>query len=160
MYTGEWTIVDTSGASAISFSSFLDIDQKSTADTLTYPIEEGSFASYNKIMKPKELTVTLATQGDESLFDFMLAQLEYYTNSAIVLSVMTPAAFYDNQTLTSYNYRRSQTDGAGLLIVTLNFIEVKSVHNQVSGSGISSPKNPTSASTVNRGQVQTSEYTL
>lgn len=151
----EWTLLDERGATAITFTSFIDIDVRNEGQALSYPVEEGGFANYNKVQSPLNIRVTLAVQGDEEDFDYTIYKLDEYTEGAVKLSVSTPATLYEDMTLESYSHKRTRENNAGLLTVELNLVEVREVRTQVSTTVITKPKNPTSASAENTGKTQT-----
>ncbi|MDR2077041.1 MAG: hypothetical protein LBP61_08975 [Desulfovibrio sp.] len=153
---GEWTLLDEYGETAVSFTSFLDVDIKNDGQALSYPVELGGFANYNKVESPLEIRVTLAAQGSESDFEYILFQLEDYKREAVKLVVVTPSALHGSMTLESYSYKRGRESGAGLLAVELSLIEVREVETQVTTTVITKPKNPTSAGKTDTGKTQTS----
>lgn len=155
----DWTLLDESGASAVTFTSFLGIDFRSEGQALSYPIEDGGFANYNKVDSPLEIRVTLATQGDDADFEHILNKLDEYAHNAVTLSISTPSALYEGMTLETYSYRRNRESGAGMLTVELTLVEVREVETQVTTTTISKPQNATSSSKVNTGKTQAQEQT-
>ena len=155
MLQQQWTILDEGGRTAVNFTSFIDIDYKNDGKALEYPVEEGSFASYNKTQNSMEIRVTLATQGTDAEFNDILAKLEDYQKKAVKLSIATPSDFYDGFTLESMSYTRKVDQNARMLTVELAFKEVREVQTQVSTVAISKPKNPTSAGKKQTGKAQT-----
>lgn len=151
---GEWTILDEAGATALTFTSFVDIDFRSQGQALSYPIEEGGFANYNKVTSPLDISVTLATQGSDSDFEYILNKLDEYRQKAVKLAVSTPSALYEGMTLESYSYKRTREAGAGMLAVELSLVEVREVETQATAPVITRPKNPTSADNANTGKTQ------
>lgn len=154
---GEWTLLDETGATAITFTSFIDIDYRNEGQALSYPVELGGFANYNKTQTPLDIRVTLATQGSDADFEYILFKLDEYQNEAVKLSVSTPSALYENMTLEAYSYKRSRESNAGLLTVELSLVEVREVQTQVTTTVITKPRNPTSAGNTNTGKTQTQE---
>ena len=152
-----WTLLDTQGETALIFHSFLDFDYQNEGQAADYPIEEGSFASYNKTASPAEIRVTLGMQGGASELDRALNRLDEYQRGALLLTVATPSALYKNMTLESCNYKRSQEENAGMLTVELTLKEIREVKTQVTTTVITKPKNPTSKGKANTGTTQTKE---
>jgi hypothetical protein len=154
VYGGEWTLLDERGGSAVAFTSFLDIDLKNAGQALSYPIEEGSFANYNKVESPLDMRVSLATQGTDADFEYILTKLDEYKREAVKLSVATPARLYESLTLETYSYKRGREAGAGILTVELTLVEVREVETQVTTTVVTKPKNPTSSGKANTGKTQ------
>ncbi|MDL2315517.1 hypothetical protein LJC59_00340 [Desulfovibrio sp. OttesenSCG-928-A18] len=150
----EWTLLDEGGGTAVVFTSFIGMDLRSDGNALTYPVEQGSFADYNKVDSPQEIKVTLGLQGAEADFEAALAKLDEYQKEAVKLAVATPARHYDSMTLEGYAYSRSQERNAGMLAVELTLVEVREVETQVTTTVVTKPKNPTSASKENTGKAQ------
>jgi hypothetical protein len=149
-----WTILDEGGRPGVKFTSFIDIDLSAEAKVLEYPIEEGSFASYNKTQQPTAIRVTLAAQGSNLELNDMLSKLKDYKEKAVKLSILTPSDFYEGYALEGFSYKRERTQNANMLAVELAFKEVREVKTQVTTQAISKPKNPTSAGKVDTGRTQ------
>ena len=154
MISEQWTITDEGGATAVQFTSFIDIDVRNEGQALSYPVEEGGFMNYNKVQTPLDIWVTLATQGTEADFEAILDKLDEFQRDPIKLFVVTPSAMYGPVTLEAYSNKRTRESGAGQLTVELNFVEVREVQTQVTTTVISKPKNPTSSSKTNTGKTQ------
>lgn len=155
----EWTLLDANGASAVSFTSFIDISYRNEGQVLSYPVEEGGFVNYNKTQMPLDISVTLSTQGSNEDFEGILAKLDTYQKEAVTLSVSTPSAFYDNMTLRGYSYKRSNDANAGLLTVELSLVEVRTVKSLSLQANISQIINPTSSDLISTGKKQVQDAT-
>jgi len=153
----QWAILDEKGGSAVSFTSFIDLDYKNEGQALEYPIEEGSFATYNKIQNSMELRVTIAIQGTDADFNDLLSKLQDYQAKAVKLSIATPSDFYEGFTLEGLTYKRTVENNAHMLTVELTFKEVREVKTQVTTGVITKPRNPSSASKQDTGKTQTQE---
>ena len=151
----QWAILDESGGAAVNFTSFIDLDYQNEGKALEYPIEEGSFASYNKTQNSMELRATVAIQGLDADFNDLLSKLEDYQEKAVKLSIATPSDFYEGFTLETMNYKRTVENNAHMLTVELVFKEVREVKTQVATGVATKPKNPTSAKKVDTGKTQT-----
>ncbi len=146
----DWTLWDERGNTAVSFTSFFDIDVRNEGQALSYPIEDGSFANYNKVDSPLQIRVSLGFQGDETEFEYILERLDEYKKGSSILDVVTPSTIYSYMTLESYSYKRAKDGNAGMLTVELVLVEVRQVRVQV--TTISNPRNSTSTSKENTGQ--------
>jgi len=151
-----WAIINEEGESALTFTSFIDLDVRNEGQALSHPIEEGGFANYNKVRSPLDIRVTVAAQGDEAEFRQILDALDEYQSGAIKLFVSTPSAYYGPVTLQSYMSRRTRESGAGQLTVELIFVEVREVKTRV--TTITKPRNPSSADRVDTGKTQAQPY--
>jgi hypothetical protein len=153
----QWAILDEKGGAALSFTSFIDLDYKNEGKALEYPIEEGSFASYNKTRNSMELRATVAREGTDADFNDLLSKLEDYQKKAVKLSIATPSDFYEGFTLEGLTYKRTVENNAHMLTVELIFKEVREVRTQVTTGVVTKPRNPTSASKQDTGKTQTRE---
>lgn len=153
---GDWTLLDKYGLTAVSFTSFIDIDIRNEGKALSYPVELGGFANYNKVQSPLGVGLTLAIQGDADDFAYILYQLDEYKKDAVKLTVVTPPAVYESMTLESYSHMHSRENNAGMLTVELSLVEVREVETQVTTTVVTKPKNATSAANTNTGKTQTS----
>lgn len=148
--------MDETGRSFVKFTSFISLDVRNEGKALSYPIELGSFANYNKVQSPLDIRVSLAIQGTETEFQDAILRLNKFQKEAEKLYVVTHGKIYENMTLESYSYTRKADRGAYLLIVDLDLVEVREVATQVTTTVISKPRNPTSASKKDEGQKNSS----
>lgn len=142
------------GGQLVQFTSVISVDVLNEGQALSYPIEEGSFMSYNKVQSPLDIQVTLAKMGLPFEFADILKTLDKYQAEALKLMVVTPSAFFDSMTLESYAHRHDQRRNSNMLTVDLHLIEVKEVQSQTTNVEVSSPKNQTSAGKTNMGKQQ------
>ena len=92
-----------------------------------YPIENGSFVSYNKVEMPASSNVTLCLSASESEKSYFLDWLESKCISATLLTVVTPDKNYIDHTLEKYSYQRNSKSGASLLIVDLSLRQIRQI---------------------------------
>jgi hypothetical protein len=122
-----------------------------------FPVEGGSFASYNKVEMPANPVVTLAFAGTESERTTFLAAIDKVAISTQLCTVITPEAVYDNYTIDRYRYQRRAVRGATLLMVEVSLKQVRDVVASFSTaevSPITNPQNPSATSAVNSGMTQ------
>lgn len=147
-----WNIVTEAGTTAITFTSFLAFSSSQEGQVVSYPVERGSFATYNKVQSPGSFTVSLGQQGDAIELQTTLTELQALKDNPTLVHIICPERQYGPVSLESFNYSRTLDSGAGMLIVELTFIEVLEVETQVSVT-ISGPRNPTSVGNVNTGKT-------
>lgn len=146
-------------ANSLGFGSTLSVnafDYGKETRVSDFPVERGEFASYNKVEMPGEPTVTFAFEGSESDRTSFLDAIDTACLSTDLYSVVTPEVTYVDYTLQSYNYRRTASAGAYLLIVELRLKEVRQVSAQFAQSQgqISDPSTPSAAAQTVTGKVQ------
>ena len=152
--TQHWALITDKGTTAVTFDSMLSIDVKNENKLLSSPVEESGFASYNKVASPLDIYVELAASASESGHAALLAALDKLASGTELVSLVTPDQEYRHLNIESYSTKRTAAEGATLLVAELHLLEVRQVKVQVSQAAIRSPKRATSASAVDRGQVQ------
>lgn len=121
-----------------------------------FPIERGSFGSFNKVELPATPTVTMAMSGTESDRKAFLTALDSAVKSTDLYSVVTPEATYLNYSLERMAYQRRAERGATLLIVDISLREIREVSARYAKSKIVSPKQADAAPKQDGGKVQPS----
>lgn len=153
-----WTILDEQSLPVVTFTSFLSLDSDNTSKITNYTSEKGTFSSYNKIVAPDELAVTLAIQGNAAEIQDAIAILDTLRKEPQKVSIVSPYKEYKWFSLESYSYSFNQSQGVNLLIAAMNFKQVNEVEAIYTNS-IKYPKNPSAASAVNGGKKQGKELT-
>ncbi len=153
-----WTILDEQSLPVLSFTSFISLDSDNTSKITNYTSEKGTFSSYNKIVAPDELAVTLAIQGNAAEIQDAIAILDTLRKEPQKVSIVSPYKEYKWFSLESYSYSFNQSQGVNLLIAAMNFKQVNEVEAIYTNS-IRYPKNPSAASAVNGGKKQGKELT-
>lgn len=154
-----WGVFDQNGKEVLFPDSFLGIDYRNEARVSNYPQEKGAFASYNKVETPYDCRVQMAIGADKAGRTAFLETLESLRKGLDLLTVVTPEVSYTSANLQSYNYRRTSQNGVSMLVVELDFIEIRvTAEAQFSGE-VESPKEPSAADPVSDGQVQATEPT-
>lgn len=148
-----WTILDEQSLPVLSFTSFLSLDSDNTSKITNYTSEKGTFSSYNKIIAPDDLAVTLAIQGNAAEIQDAIAVLDTLRKEPQKVSIVSPYKEYKWFSLESYSYSFNQTDGLGLLITNMSFKQVNEVEAIYTNS-IKYTKNPSANSVVNGGKKQ------
>lgn len=146
---GNWTINNASGERVVEFTSFISMDFRDEYTVVTGPVEEGSFASYNKVASPLEIDCSLGIEGDDNTLNTALDALNLLAASTDIVSLVTPETEYYNLNLKSVSYRRRREDGLGVLWLDLKLIEVRQVEAQYTNVKLAEKKN--------RGKVQPKE---
>lgn len=154
----EWNLLYTEdGEAAVFFDSMLGVEVSTENQVAQEPVEQGSFASYNKSASPRQVKVTLARSGDGYDHDEIICALDELCSGTDLLTLITPAQEYEGYNLESYNYRRSETNGVQLLVVELSLVEIRQVESQATTTVDVKPaqaKNKSDASKANTGKTQ------
>jgi hypothetical protein len=144
-----------------SVRSTISFEHNKSANVSDFPIERGSFASYNKVELPAEAKVTLALSATDSRQQAFLALIDGAVISNDLYSIVTPQAVYVDYSIISRNYTRFADAGVNLLVVDLVLKQIRQVSPKFTESTpIESPKNPEDGGKVDNGKVQPKQSTL
>lgn len=136
----EWYLMDEDGGTPVAFTSFISMELRAEGKVVSAPVEEGSFASYNKVSSPLSIKCTLGIMGDDAELQAALHVLSILQEDTLLLSLVTPNAEYENLNLVSYNYQRRREDGLGVLYVELQLEEIRQVTVQYTNAELSPRK--------------------
>ncbi len=167
-----WGIIDAKYNFQIDADSFVSMTFDHDMQVSDFPVEQGSFESYNKVHKPYSGTVSLAKGGNESDRTHFLIQLKNALASLMSLYILVPEGTAGPVTLTSYSYERAAHKGATLLIAHIRFEQIRisppvaygaptttvpaSAKTLTTSTGLPDPtavQNPTAAAGVSLGRV-------
>lgn len=141
---------------AIIPDSFVGIDFRGEARVSDYPVEQGAFASYNKVQTPEELRIKLACANEAMSRGDFLDQLEAMKQGVDLYDLSTPDVLYERYTLTHYDYTRRSNNGVSMIIAECRFEEVRqtgsATYSSANGSSIQS-NSPSANDPVNSGTV-------
>lgn len=144
----QWGLVDAnSGANIVEFDSFISCEVNDEKQVVEEAVEEGSFASYNKVDDPIEIKAILAKTGTTADLQDALDTIKSYADSTELVNLVTPTYEYESLNIERYNYELKQEIGRGVLYVEFYLLEIREV-----GSEYTNVKIP---ETQNRGSVQT-----
>ena len=163
-FSAQWGIFDENGNSFTGLGqSFIGAIQ--SVETLGYnkstmvsdfPVENGGFASYNKVEMPGLIAVTLSITGGSSDRTQFITEIERAINETSLFTVTTPEIQYLDYTIERYNYIRTSRKNVTMLSVELFMKQIRqvSVFTTANGNNIVNPTNPSSSSVREGGQVQ------
>lgn len=133
------------------------VDYSKETRVSDFPIERGSFASYNKVEQPASPTVTLCLTGSEKNRRTFLEAIDKACKSTDLYSVVTPEVTYVNYSVERYDYSRRSSKGATLLIVDITLREIRQVSAQYTQSNkgqVDQPKEAGATPQADNGKVQ------
>ena len=130
-----------------SFRSFKITDTSKVSD---FPVEEGAFATYNKVSKAYRTEIELAVSDQPYRRTAFLTQLMSVRKSLDLMHIVTQDYIYLNATLESYITSRVTKGGVGQVVAHLSFIEVRQVAAQY---GVAKVRSAGAAKVANSGNV-------
>ena len=160
-----YTIAGEDGSAIISFKTLLKAEYKSNGAVVFEPIEQNSFATYNKTTEPKEFYFEVALQLPDNDFGMALSTLEELKKGTDVFSFVTPFTEYSSLSLEGYS--TTFETSTSMMIIGLQckeIIEVEQGYTNVTVTdatpiGESDSKNPDNTDTTNTGMTGSSTPT-
>lgn len=150
-------------------------DFKQSYTVANYPVEPGSFETYDKVTMPFEVRMRFSVGGSDLDRQSLLDTIDAIAGDLNLYDFVSPEATYSSVNITHYDYSRKGQAGAGLLVIDVWGVQVRtdataqfssSTDNQPStGAGsisikpISSPSDPSASSQVSNGNVLPSTST-
>ena len=145
-----------SSTKAIEVASVVAMDIAGSADVSDYPIEQGSFVSYNKVILPDVFQFRIAQDGQEASRTYFLDWLQRAKNGLDVFDVVCPEFVYPNATLIRYTIRRTAESGASMVTADCVFQQVRDKPAKYSSSQTEKPENEESTPVVQVNPVPSS----
>lgn len=134
--------------------SVLEMNYTSESEATSEPIEKGNFASFYKTNSPDTISLVFSFNSDDARQNAALDKIEERKKSYELISILTPTHLYEDMTILTYSYSRSNSDGMTLLVLQVDFQKVKQV---AINTGVAQYKNVTSASKKNTGKKQATD---
>lgn len=140
-----------------TLQSTLSFEFLKEARVADFPIEAGSFASYNKVEMPANPVVSIAVSGSVDDRAQFLEAVDKACKSTDLYNILTPEVTYINYSLERYVYQRRANNGATLLIVDISVKEIREVSATFATvTPIAAPQSASAANQIDNGMVQTS----
>jgi hypothetical protein len=165
LFTGpKWGIFSPSGVSVLTGDSVVGVDYRREWRISDYPMEQGGFASYDKVTEPFDVRVKFSNAGHGTLLSSILSggligslltgstpgvtnrrafltALDTASASLDLYTVVTPEFSYQDCNIVHYDYRRETHRGATVIEIDVWLRQVR----QVASKAFTTP--PASATT-------------
>jgi hypothetical protein len=144
----QWGVFDTTGNPALgNFDSVLEFTYSRRYDISTYPVQAGSFASYNKVIQPFEIELRFSASGTQQSRAAFLGRLEELVASTDLYAVVTPEISYTDCNPTHFDVHRRGGQGAYWLAdVSLYLVQVLQSTPQYTTTAVNLPNAQNGAS--------------
>lgn len=113
------------GQLVIQFETFVGIDFRQGYAIADFPLEPNAFESYDKVELPFDARIRFASGGSEEVRQALLDSVAAAAKSLDKYTIVTPEVVYRNVNIQHYDYRRTATNGAGVIQVELWFLEIR-----------------------------------
>lgn len=140
------------GFPIIEADSVVTLDYKQDWTVSDYPVEQGAFETYDKVEMPFDVRIRFSAGGSETNRFALLQSIADIADGVTLLDVVTPEQVYPDVTIYHYDYRRTSTNGVGLLQVDVWCREIR----VTTTTAFSNTQNPQSSSPQGNGNVQSS----
>lgn len=151
--SGVWGLYKADGT-LIQADSVVSLDFKGISKVSEVPLQSGSFAAYNKVQMPDLETLRLVKTGTDSARNQFLLAIDAAKKSTDLYSIVTPEKTYIDATIEEYSYKRTAQDGVSMLIVDINFKQIRQVRPAFSTVKLEDAKTPTGLTPQSGGIVQ------
>jgi hypothetical protein len=153
-----WGVFDANGNLAIAADNVMAFDYRADFALSTYPVQEGQFASYNKVVRPFDTSVVLTKGGTVNDRTNFLNACETVAASLNLYNILTPEKNYMGVNVTRMEMSRKETKGAFFVSVELFFQQIQEVNAQYNATGAQgtnmvNASNAPAVPTVNQGNV-------
>jgi hypothetical protein len=121
-----------------------------------YPVQNGSFASYNKVVIPFENSIRMTKGGSLTDRKNFLAQIDAIAGDLNQYNIMTPEKTYVGVNVSKRELIRTSSAGAYFIEIDLYFEQINQFQAQYSttAANTSNAQNPSALPAVNLGNVQ------
>jgi hypothetical protein len=143
------------GAPVVICDNVISVDVRSQWTLASFPIEGGSFESYDKVTAPYMANVVMTAGGSQANRAAFLASIKAIQDDLNLYDVVTPEQVYVSCNIAHVDLARRAYQGAGLIAVEVSLQEIRVTASQQ----MSNTQDPGASSQVSGGSVQTSAPT-
>jgi len=153
-----WGIFDSNGNEVVVPDNIYAFNDRQEWRVSDYPVEDGGFGSYNKVIVPFENMVRLTKGGSLSERTAFLKSIDTIAPLTTLYQLRTPEKTYLNVNVLRVDLTRRSSEGAYFLEVDITFRNVRQQNPQYSSTAANTVKaqNPAALPAINRGTVQPS----
>lgn len=126
----QWGIFEAAGNAPLLYGNYTGAAVAETSfakewTVATFPVEQGGFASYDKVENPYEAKVTISVGGTMIQRQQALINVQYLASTLTLVNVVTPEVVYPSANVIHYDYDRTGLKGAGLLNIDVWLEEIR-----------------------------------
>lgn len=126
---------------AFDVSSVVELDISGESNVSDYPIEGGTFTTYNKVLLPNAFGIRMTRDGNQEQRTAFLNWLNTTLGSFELFDILCPEYTYKNVTLKSYRISRTSESGASMVSADCLFQEVRQIPASYTTTRIPAPAN-------------------
>lgn len=125
---------------AIEVSNVAEFSITSESRVSDYPIQTGSFTSYNKVKMPDIVPIRLTKDGGENDRLQLLYWLNQNVSATSLFDLLSPEWRYPSMTLVGYRIDRTSRSGAAMIVADCLFQQIRQNPAVYSSSTIADPQ--------------------
>lgn len=145
----QWGIYDYTGSPILVGQTAFQMQYMREYKVSDYPVEDGAFASYNKVQLPFVGRFTFLQGGSLDDKGNFLIDCENICSDLNLYQLVTPEITYHNVNVTHYDYDRTAAKGVGLMYVEVWVEQIR----VAPPAAFTSTKSPTAKKKKNIGTV-------
>ena len=138
------------GAPVIVAESVVGLEFRKESLIADYPVEQGAFASYNKVKAPFDVRLRFASGKDPAARAALIASIDAIADDLNLYDAVTPEKVYTNVNVAHHDYHRAARNGVGLLVADVWCLQIQ----VVAAAAMANTAQPSGAATVNGGPQQ------
>ena len=147
----QWGLYDQSGLPAVLADNVQSLEVTLEAQISDFPVENGGFASYNKVIRPFDVRVAMTKGGSVEDRQAFVQQVQDAWQSLELFNVVTPEVVYLDVNVVGVRRLVESDRGVGLMMLDVSLRKVR----QTGRLAFTSTAQPASAGVNNNGAVQT-----
>lgn len=151
-----WGVFDSNGNKVIDPDSIFAFSDRAEWRLLDYPVEDGAFGTFNKVIVPFENSVRMNKGGSLSDREEFLTSIDNIAGDTNIYQIRTPEKSYLSVNIMRRELIRRSSEGAYFLEVDLTFRQIQQRTPQYSSTSTNTAnaQNPAAVPPVNQGNVQ------
>lgn len=147
----QWGLYDQGGLPAIIADNVQSLEVALEAQISDFPVENGGFASYNKVIRPFDVRIAMTKGGSVEERQTFAQQVQEAWQSLDLFNVVTPEVVYLDVNVVGVRRLVESDRGVGLMMLDVSLRKVR----QTGRLAFTSTAQPASAGVSNNGAVQT-----
>ena len=147
----QWGLYDQRGLPAVIVDNIQSLEVALEAQISDFPVENGGFASYNKVIRPFDVRLAMSKGGSVEDRQAFVQQVQDAWQSLDLFNVITPEVVYLDVNVVGVRRLVESDRGVGLMMLDVALRKVR----QTGRLAFTSTAQPASAGVSNNGAVQT-----
>jgi hypothetical protein len=155
VFDNTWGVFDSANLPVFDVDTCVEVGLDDSSKVSDFPVEQGGFVDYNKVVQPQHFKLRLAVGGRTRCALFLEA-LRAEKNGVFLRNIVLPEISYLNVTLEKYDWKRTASSGQNMIIAETSWKEIREVTPQYATVALPAAKvkNPASASKPDTGKQQ------